>query len=505
MSHKKEFGQFFTSKTIAKHMVKWVLEKSPSKLLDPAVGLGVFLDIADSINPNVEKVGYEIDPVILNKYCNNHSYKSLVYNKDYLSDFSDIKYDSIICNPPYNRFQNIKNRKEYISDFEKKIGIKLNGYSNQCVYFLIKSISELSINGRCCYIMPYEFLNTGYGEIVKKILVDRQIVHSIIKFDPCLSLFEDALTTSCIIFIENKKHRGINFIKISELKQLNDFDLNDSAIKDNTNYYEYSKLDVNKKWNYYFEKKITSKPIIKNLVAFNSICSIKRGIATGNNQYFTLNKSKISSFNLSEDVCLPCITKSPDINDVILNKKVFNELVSTDKKMYLFDGTKSKTRDDLAYIKYGEKNNCHTSYLTSHRTPWYSIENREPAPILISVFCRNKIKVIRNEIMARNLTAFHGVYFNNDVSENYINILFCYLLTPIAQEILFTNKREYGNSLDKFEPNDLNNSFIVNIDLINNNTKKEILDIYSDFYVTKNHMHDIEVLNKIFTRIIFDN
>jgi len=36
--------------------------------------------------------------------------------------------------------------------------------------------------------------------------------------------------------------------------------------------------------------------------------------------------------------------------------------------------------------------------------------------------------------------------------------LFVYLLSDLGQEILKTNKRSYGDELDKFEPSDLNDS-----------------------------------------------
>lgn len=38
---------------------------------------------------------------------------------------------------------------------------------------------------------------------------------------------------------------------------------------------------------------------------------------------------------------------------------------------------------------------------------------------------------------------------------------FANLLTPIGHEHLCINKRDYGNGLNKFEPNDLNNALIL--------------------------------------------
>ena len=94
-------------------------------------------------------------------------------------------------------------------------------------------------------------------------------------------------------------------------------------------------------------------------------------------------------------------------------------------------------------------------YLTKQRKPWYKLESRLPAPILAGVFNRGRLKVIRNFTNAINFTCFHGFY-PNLFGDRYLNRLFVYLISDLGQKILMTNKRQYGNNLDKFEPRDLN-------------------------------------------------
>ena len=167
--------------------------------------------------------------------------------------------------------------------------------------------------------------------------------------------------------------------------------------------------------------------------------------------------------------------------------------------MYVFDGRNKTTSGDNKYIEYGESLNVNKSYLNSHRFPWYGIEDKKPAPIWISVFSRNNLKIIRNELMIKNLTTFHGVYpLIND--EESINIFYCYLLTPLAQKILRLNKRECGEGLDKFEPNDLNNAMILDLNIINQNDKNEILEIYET--LKNKNLIEIEKLEFIFSKYV---
>ena len=94
-------------------------------------------------------------------------------------------------------------------------------------------------------------------------------------------------------------------------------------------------------------------------------------------------------------------------------------------------------------------------------------------------YSRGNIKVVRNEAGVKNLTTFHGLY-TNGLTEQEINILFCYLLTPTANRILKQNKREYGDGLDKFEPNDLNNSKIIDIKNLTGDIKLKVLTCYEE-------------------------
>lgn len=494
---KKELGQFFTSDMVAEFMAKWVLLNSPNNILDPATGPGIFIEKVEKINKDIDKTICEVDPMMIKIFLNKKFANTKIIDSDYLQYFFENKFDAIICNPPYNRFQNFKNRKQIIKLFNEKFGFSINGYSNQYVYFLLKSMMELNEKGRCAYIVPYEFLNSGYGEYVKKILLEFKMLDSILVFDNNLNLFDDALTTSCIILLENIPHKKVKFYKLKSLTEL-------ETIFDSVNFreFDYDSLDYKQKWINYFNE--DSKPEYKNLIKLNLVAKAKRGIATGNNDFFILNVSKKNKYNLSDSVCVPCVTHSNDLKKPILDDVYVQQLIEEDKKIFIFDGTKALKKEDFDYIAYGELNKINEGYLLTKRKPWYSIESKEPAPILLSVFNRGRIKAIRNLTLIRNLTTFHGLYFDGDfICEDDINIYFCYLLTPIAFEVLSMNKRQYGSGLDKFEPNDYNNAYIIDLNVITDNDKKEILKFYSCIIENKNLDDIINSLNDIFIKYIF--
>ena len=490
---KKALGQFFTTPLIADFMSKLVCFDGAKTVLDPAVGEGVFLKYLD-INKSSELnyIAYDVDEEMIETSKKDFNNNVQYHCKDYLFAEISNKPDIIICNPPYNKFQEIPNRDEYIELFAKKYGISISGYSNLCVYFLVKSLFDLKDNGKCVYIIPYEFFNTGYGKTIKKFLLKTKFLQSIYKFDSNISVFDDALTTSCILLFEKKEHDSIEFICVNDLEEIKNKTFQQKKS------YSYSHIDYKQKWSLYFK----SKPIkqYRNLVNFDSFAKVKRGIATGGNAFFALDKARVESLGLSKDVLVKCICKSPDIKVPIFQEKDFFDLLLSNKKVYLFDGTKAKTMNDYDYILYGEKNKYHKSYLNSHRNPWYLLEEKQIAPIWISVFNRNGLKVIRNETSTKNLTAFHGIYFNDKfLSEDFINIFYCYLLTPICQTLLKESKREYGGGLNKFEPNDLNNANVLDLSMISDKDTCEILALYNQIRDNQRDFSTIvERLNNIF-------
>lgn len=489
---KQKLGQFLTNQTIAKFMAELVYFSDANLALDPAVGEGVFLECLEINKTNkLRYIAYDIDEKMIEKStcCVNNDVEYI--NQDYLMSDIETQPDIIICNPPYNKFQEIPNRNIYIKLFKEKYDFQISGYSNLCVYFLIKSLFELKDGGRCAYIIPFEFLNTGYGERIKEFFIQSKFLKTIYKFDSKISVFDDAITTSCILIFEKSINKKVDFILIEDMREIENKEFK------NTKTYFYNELNHRKKWNSYFSSETINN--YNNLIHFSQIAKVKRGIATGGNAFFSLSKKQIESLGLSSNVLVKCVCKSPDIKTLIFEENDFQDLYLSDKKVYIFDGEQAANNNDFAYIVFGEKNNYNKSYLTSHRSPWYALENKKVAPIWMSVFNRDSLKVIRNTTQAKNLTTFHGVYLNERFDdERYINILYCYLLTPTCHRLLRINKREYGGGLDKFEPNDLNNALIIDISSISNEDSIKILTLYDQLKKESNKMGIIGDLDAIF-------
>ena len=456
-SHRKTFGQFFTHPDVADFMVQWVAQSGNPHLHDPGFGLGAFHDAASK--SSLRFTASEIDTEILNYWRNANPNSHIdISREDYLLSWGKTS-GNIVCNPPYMRFQKFKNRDLVFHRFEEELGIRLSGYTNSASAFLVKSMSELEPSGRLAYIMPLEFLNTGYGTLIKERLIDGRHLSAIISLDCEKDVFPDSLTSVGIILYDSAStFSNVKFYTAKSIESLYSI-LDRSPVSD----IPYSRLVPADKWLTYFEDDSISVSSEKS-TTLDHYGRFTRGIATGANEFFVLRRSDAARLELDDSDLTRIITRSSQIRKPFFTDADHSDLTRSDEPALLFspNGTLSdKSRD---YVRFGERQGFHRRFLTNSRNPWYKTEHRVPSPLLLGVFARGKFKIVRNESSALNLTCFHG--FRPNLSGlRYIDHIFLYLSSAVGQEIISLSMRRYGDGLNKFEPNDLNSALVPSPDV----------------------------------------
>ena len=497
--HRKALGQFFTQREVAEFMCKWTCEDA-KKVLDPAVGNSIFLNTTRQVNSECTLTGYEVDSTILDFFGNPS--EARINNSDYLLSGWNERYDAIVCNPPYNRFQSVKNRKEILHKIYEYTGIKYTAYTNLYILFLIKSIYQLSDNGRLAYIIPTEFFNSEYGTTIKEMLIKERLLRAVINFKNNDEVFYDATTTSCIILIDHKNKEDVLFYNISSVNELEKLYFDITASKDylaqSLIRVPYERLRADEKWRIYINHE--NDIAYKNLINISEYCNVSRGIATGDNDFFCMNKSKIRDNSLPQKVLTKCVCRSRDVKGFIFDNENYLELVNDNKLAYILDINECDDSSVIKYIENGVKNGINNKYILSRRKPWYSMEQKEAAPIWVCSANRNGIKFVRNIAGVKSLTSFHSIYIKEEYKE-YTDIIFCYFLTHIAQDIIRKNRKEMGGGLEKFQPGDMKNAMMLDVLIISESDKCEILNIYDELKKTNDKGHVLR-LNQIFEKYI---
>ena len=81
-----------------------------------------------------------------------------------------------------------------------------------------------------------------------------------------------------------------------------------------------------------------------------------------------------------------------------------------------------------------------------------------------------------------------------------------YLHSKIARELFDREKREYGNGLEKFEPNDLNKSMMIDFRLLENQDKFILTKLQKKFLQSNkkkrsNILDEAEVIFRRFAQV----
>lgn len=507
IEHRKKYGQFFTPAFITEILTRWIINRNyePHCVLDPAVGLG---DLISHFPKGTRIDGFDIDQQVLSKAKATDSAIHL-HNEDFLHSDWDKTYDGVICNPPYIRLRGFKEKQTYIDLFRKKLGVNISGSTNLYVFFLIKALHQLSEHGRAAFIIPSDFMNADYGVKIKEYLINKGNLHLVVAANFKMNWFDSAITTSSLLFFDNTHTSdNVEFMQVSsheELAKLNGYIESFHTNEPIGHVVNSHKLDPTLKWRIYYQNSTTRT--YKNIKPLSSFGKVTRGIATGANTFFCLTEQDQKHWGIEHQFITPCLTKAHQVKSNFFTKADFDQLLATRAPVQLLHLSKDTQLDSSIkeYLMHGEEKGYHERFLTKKRKPWYKTEERAPAPILVTVFSRSKVKFIRNEANVRYLTAFHGIYLHPAYTDD-TDVLMAFFMTDICQELLDRQHREYGKGLKKFEPNDLNHALVIDIDALKAEDKKAIKGIYSNIrtkqLAQEDSSEEIEKVNHLFEKLI---
>jgi len=492
--YRKRYGQFITPPPISRFMVSWGLGAGCTKILDPAVGTGVFL--ADALQSSSASVcGIDVDTLALNtcalrlKLANPQVSPELVEANFLLSESMRGDFDFIVCNPPYLNFHDF-DRNSIIRSVEERANLKLSRLSNIYPLFFFRSYPLLRDGGRMAFITPSEYFYTGYGERLKSFLLEKFTVEALILTDFAKLAFADALTTSVITLLQKSKpadNHKIRLVRVSEWPNVSDLlDLVKRArvsLQGCAVFEVHQKdLDPCKKWQIYFVEN-SLRGTLSKLVPLSRVATVNRGVATGANSYFALNTQEVRKWKIEERFLRPVISRATHAPNYDYTLEDLEYLRRKGEKTFLLYCFEEPSSNLSKYLDYGKKHGVHNRYLPSHRTPWYSSEKQEPAPILATVFSRKRMRFVYNEANVLTLTAYHCIYpYSSDVQT--IKALLAYLNSSLCANIQESMRREYGGGLHKFEPKDLEDLLVLNVMQISDDRRAVLARLFDELRKT---------------------
>lgn len=225
---------------------------------------------------------------------------------------NNIGFDGIVGNPPYVCSRNMDHESLLlINDWS----VSHSGHPDLYIPFFQIGIENLATNGELGYITVNSFFKSVNGRALRNFFSTNELDISIIDFGG-EQVFRGRSTYTCLCFIQNKKGKGVNFLR----KKSHEID---HKISNNYYFLPYSKLDDWNGWNLLDDKETeelisaieeTGTPFSKKYETRNGIATLKNRIfkfipVTSTSAYHLLQDEE-NLIEIEKEICRPVINSN---------------------------------------------------------------------------------------------------------------------------------------------------------------------------------------------------
>jgi adenine-specific DNA-methyltransferase len=473
---RNKLGQFATPNPLAVAIAATMLglrgdRAGPLRFLDPSIGSGSFYSALRQVSPPGRighASGIEIDPAFAE--AASHLWGPLGLEVT-VGDFTrldppspGLRADLILANPPYVRHHHLdRAEKRRLKDLvARRLGVEVSGLAGLYVHFLLLCDAWLEEGGLAAWLIPSEFMDVNYGSAIKDYLTGRVRLRQVHRFRPADMQFGDALVTSAVVVFEKVRPGEADLVLMSSGGPLESPDLGEQV--------PMADLRAARKWTNYPRENARAGDILASTTTLGDLFTIRRGLATGSNEFFIMSRDEALRRGLPPRFLRPILPSPRYVKRPIIEGDEEGH-PAVDRPLVLLDCDRpeAEVRRDhpalWAYLQEGVARGLREGYLTSRRSPWYTQERRDTPPFVCTYMGRHRdgrppFRILwnRSRAVAANVYLLlypRGALLRALEARPGLDQVVFGLLRDIRPAHFIDEGRVYGGGLHKMEPREL--------------------------------------------------
>lgn len=487
---RNRMGQFATPFALADEIARyiktlWAEHAEPVHFLEPSLGTGAFYSALRGVfetSQIADATGIEIDPLVAQTAQTLWSETGLrVIEGDFTTLTPTASYNLILANPPYVRHHHLPNEQKVALQrrVHDETGYNVHGLAGLYCYFMLLADHWLVDEGLGVWLIPSEFMDVNYGEVLRRYLTEQVTLLHIHRARPDELQFDEALVSSAIVIYRKAPPTPDHTVRFTLGGSLETPAQEESV--------PVHQLGKQRKWTQF--PSISKSTVQENTtsVCFGDLFEIKRGIATGANEFFILSRADAHCRGLPEQYLHPLLPSPRYLTDLIIATEddgfphLAQQAVLLDCPLPP-DQIQAQYPRLAAYLSEGQRQGLDQRYLATKRTPWYRQEQRPVAPFLCTYMgrdlkTRGPFRFFWNQSQALATNVYLLLYPTQVLAEAlrldptlYAEIF--KRLMAIDFRHLMGEGRVYGGALHKIEPRELSRAALPGFETFAYSTKQ---------------------------------
>ena len=466
-AQRRPSGQVFTPRPVVESMVGWAAGTvRPARVVDPGAGSARFLVAAGRRWPGAGLIGVETDPVaaVIGRAtlaAAGMAGRAAIWLRDYrsLSLPPAAGPTLFLGNPPYVRHHQLSTRwKDWLRSSAAGQGLHASGLAGLHVHFFLATALHAVPGDAGVLVTAAEWLDVNYGGLVRSLLLGPLGGRAIHLLDPAIPVFTDAAATAAITcFLPGRPPDALRLRQVSRLADLGE--LSGGAVVPAT------VLRAASRWTPLVRQPVAPRRaggepggqagpgrrggLPAGQVELGELCRVHRGQVTGANKVWV---TAANPAGLPGRYLFPAVTRASELF------QAQGTLASASRLRHVIDlpadlGELNAAELALVtrFLAQAEAAGAARSYVASHRTPWWRVRLRAPAPILASYMARRPPTFVRNLAGARHVNIAHGLYPVQPLPPLALDGLAAFL----RRSVTTGQGRTYAGGLTKFEPGEM--------------------------------------------------